>query len=91
MWMSVFSVHPEHVDNEIPSWDPFWSGILTFLFPTDLALRRCHCTLGMGVGPYLAVESFLAKHFFSGHKEKDHFDLGAFSTIHFISENKRMI
>ena len=72
MWMYVLSVHPEHFDNEIPSWDPFWSGILTFLFPADLALRRSHGTLGMGSDPYLTVESFLAIHFFSGHKEKDH-------------------
>ena len=45
MWMSALSVHPEHFDHEIPSWDPFWSGILTFLCPADLALRRCHGTL----------------------------------------------
>ena len=58
-WMSAFSVHPDHFGNELPSWDPFWSGILTFLFPADLALRRCHGTLVLDGLVYILILTVL--------------------------------
>ena len=84
--MCRLSMVGKDIDQNVPRWDPFWSYILAFRIVTPLAGRRRHGPLGVGRFDYsLAVESFLAIHFFGGHKEKDLVDPPAFSRIrHFI-------
>ena len=72
-WVNCLDMETHTCHHQIPSRDPFRGGELTLLMETFHSVRRCHCTLGVGSFSYsLAVKSFFAIHFFSGHKEKDH-------------------